>query len=185
MDTKKYIVLINGPIASGKTSVAQSLAKQWDKGVHLDVDIIRNFVKGGFIEEDILYKNGDVIKDRFQLKIQAIKATIQVATFYVGAGYNVFISDPIYLKEIEDVYRTGLSGVNDASVLYLYLQEDYSELMKRVRTRSTPENEPDSKVRHFCSLFEAFDKTNWHVIPTNNLSKEEVLEAVLQKINQL
>lgn len=185
MDTKKYIVLINGPIASGKTSVAQSLAKQWDKGVHLDVDIIRNFVKGGFAEEDVLYKDGDVIKDRFQLKIQAIMATIQLALFYVSAGYSVFISDPIYLKEIEDVYRKGLSSVNDTSVLYLYLQEDYAELMKRVRTRSTPENEPDSKVQHFCSLFEVFDKTNWNVISTNNLSKEEVLETVLQKINQL
>jgi len=185
MNTKQYIVLINGPIASGKTSVALSLAKQCDKGIHLDVDIIRNFVKGGFVEEDLLYKTGDTISDRFQLKLQAIRATVQLALFYVSAGYSVFISDPIYLKEIEEEYRKGFSSVKNTSILFLYLQEDYTELMKRVRSRSTPENEPDSKVRHFCSFFEAFDKTNWVVIPTNNMTKEDVLKMVQQQITQL
>lgn len=179
---KPIVVIINGSIASGKTSVALKLAQTWEKGVHLDVDIIRNFIKGGFIEEDELYVSGENVIERFKLKALAIRITTLMVRAYLQAGYSVFISDPIYLKELENMYRSAFDALKDTKTYYIYLQADFNELLKRVRTRSSQQDEPDKKIHHYTDLFALFDTSHWNIINTEGLNKEEVFEKVKEII---
>jgi|GEM_PF-5630036 len=183
MNTKPIIVLINGSIASGKTSVALKLAQSCNRGVHLDVDIIRNFIKGGFIEEDELFKLGDTVSARFPLKMLAVEIVTAMVNKYIRAGFSVFISDPIYLKELEKTYRDAFNKIETVNKFYFYLDADFKSLLERVRARSSPENESDSKIAHYNNLFNLFDKSKWIVVATTGLTQNEVMNKIQNILN--
>ena len=91
MDNNISLYLITGLMASGKSTVAELLAKSIEKSVHLHGDIFRKMIISG--REEMSGKpNEEAIR---QLNLR-YAITAQAAKEYCNAGFNVIIQDNYY-----------------------------------------------------------------------------------------
>lgn len=77
------LIVITGPSAVGKSTVAKELCKKYKKCVRLDIDRVKHFVVSGFDYGDS--KSG---KDQWNL---CTKNIIQLTKNYLNEGYTVII----------------------------------------------------------------------------------------------
>ena len=61
MTTENFIVYLNGPINSGKTTISKLLQNRLPETVHIEVDDLRNFANFIDIEEVIRYALEDAL----------------------------------------------------------------------------------------------------------------------------
>jgi predicted kinase len=97
------IVLITGVMASGKSTIAQSLAKQLSPSIHLRGDVFRRMVIGGRVEMSP-NATSEALR-QLQLRYQA---AAEVAKLYSDAGFTVIYQDTIIgpvLTEVVALYR--------------------------------------------------------------------------------
>ncbi len=84
------IVLVTGPMAAGKSTIAKALAATFPNGVHVEGDVFRRFIVTGRSEmtpepsEDAL----EHLRLRYRL-------TAEVAEQYASAGYTVVVDDVV------------------------------------------------------------------------------------------
>lgn len=88
------VILITGIMASGKSTVAQALAEQLPRSVHLRGDVFRRFIVNGQAE-----MTGESLSDEAinQLRLRQ-ELSAEAAGRYVEAGFTVVMQD-IYLGD--------------------------------------------------------------------------------------
>ena len=91
MENEMSIYLITGLMAAGKSTVAELLAKNIKRSVHLRGDIFRKMIISGR-EEMTENATEEAIK---QLNLK-YKITVQAAKEYCNAGFNVILQDNYY-----------------------------------------------------------------------------------------
>jgi chloramphenicol 3-O-phosphotransferase len=84
------VVLVTGPMASGKSTIAEALAATFPKGVHVEGDVFRRFIVSGRCE--MRPDPGGEALDQLRLRY---RLTAEVAEHYVRTGYTVVVEDVI------------------------------------------------------------------------------------------
>jgi GrpB-like predicted nucleotidyltransferase (UPF0157 family) len=94
------VYLITGPMAAGKSTVAQLLASRFERGVHLEGDVFRRSIVSGRVEmtPDPSPEALEQLRLRYRLAAAA-------ADTYFGAGFTVALEDVVAGPLLGD-YRT-------------------------------------------------------------------------------
>lgn len=87
----KNLIIITGPTASGKSTVAKMLCKKYKKAVRLDIDRVKHFIEAGFI-----YNESKEGKEQWKL---CTKNIILLVKNYLKAGYVVVLEGVLVGKE--------------------------------------------------------------------------------------
>lgn len=85
------ILLITGPMASGKSTVAELLAESLHPSVHLQGDVFRRMIKNGRVE----MSESPSIEALKQLDLR-YRITAEAARLYHQAGFVVIVQDNYY-----------------------------------------------------------------------------------------
>lgn len=92
------IYLITGVMASGKSAVAEALAKRFKKGVHLHGDVFRGMIVSG--RQDMTARHNPEAMRQLQLRYAL---AVQAAEVYHSAGFDVVWQDVIVGQVLSDV----------------------------------------------------------------------------------
>jgi predicted kinase len=92
------LLLITGPSAAGKSTVGHEVAKLLPRAVHVDGDVIANFVVSGAVHMD-LPPAAEAVE---QLMLR-YAAAMSVASLYRRAGFDAILTDNIF-----EAHLTGL-----------------------------------------------------------------------------
>jgi adenylate kinase family enzyme len=135
---KNFIAYINGPSGIGKTTAAVAIAQKYEKGVSIDIDIIKHFIKTGVLGEHLsnIDELASTKKDGEYAWYYRMLAhtTCDVAERFYDNGYVVTISDMMWENWILDIYRQRLSHTNYAHFL-LEMPKELLEKRLVERTR--------------------------------------------------
>lgn len=97
-DQKSRLILITGIMAAGKSTVAQKLAEQFSKSVHLRGDIFRRMIVCGQAEMTTELSS----EAHLQLSLR-YKIAVQAAAAYFEAGFTVIYQDIILGNDLQQV----------------------------------------------------------------------------------
>src|SRR5439155_2285248 len=96
---KRAVYLITGPMAAGKTTVARLLAKQFERGVHVEGDVFRRSIVSG--REEMTPDQAPEALAQLRLRYRLAAAA---ADTYVEAGFDVVLED-VVAGPLLDEYR--------------------------------------------------------------------------------
>ena len=92
------IVLTTGPMAAGKSTVAQELAERIDMSVHLRGDVFRRMIVSGRVEMTAT-PSAEAMR-QLSLRYRAARDT---AALFHAAGFNVIYQDTIVGPVLDEV----------------------------------------------------------------------------------
>ncbi len=98
------LVIISGPPHAGKSTTAEALCQRYDRMLHIDVAVLRAFLRMGRLRPW-----DDSSEARRQRELFIATAT-DMARRFLDAGYGVVIDDVILETDLR-TYREGLAGV--------------------------------------------------------------------------
>jgi chloramphenicol 3-O-phosphotransferase len=84
------IILLTGPMAAGKSTIAKALAATFLEGVHVEGDVFRRFIVSG--RHDVVPEPSDEALAQLRLRY---RLTAEVAEQYASAGYTVVVEDVV------------------------------------------------------------------------------------------
>jgi adenylate kinase family enzyme len=115
---KKFVVIIRGAPASGKTTISRNLSRKFAKSFHIDIDKIRH-----------ASPKAKLTPKEF---ILASKAAAALSNVYFSKGYNIMIDSTFIRPEYLDVLLKDLK----AKPIFLFtLKPDLKELLARDKSR--------------------------------------------------
>ncbi len=165
-----FVLAITGPAGSGKSTVANLLAKQIDKCVNIDADHVKHMVSNPFIYDDST--EGVKLWELLGDNIGALAAN------FVNSGYNViingYINEPAWHKILEHIQLTHrlllLPKIDEVIKRDLLRHEDYVMGEKAVR-----EHYDYFSTSHFFDDFFRLDTSEQTNEETVNFIKRDIL----------
>lgn len=127
------VFLITGQLAAGKSTVAAGVLQHYERGVHVDVDAIREMVVSGHASP---LQPGDEVEHQFRL---ALVAASRLAKVYHEAGFVVAVEgafDPDFARQA--LIDAGLAG----AIVGVQLVPDRATALQRNRDRTTKPFDP-------------------------------------------
>lgn len=97
------LVIISGPPGAGKSAAADALCQRYDRMLHVDVAVLRNFLRMGS------RRPWDDSPEGRQQRELFIGCATDMARRFLDAGYGVVIDDVVTEDELV-VYRRALAG---------------------------------------------------------------------------
>jgi len=170
MTNNPSIYLITGIMASGKSTVAEVLAKRIEKSVHLRGDVFRKMIVSGRVE---ITEN--FTEEAFRQLLLRYKITAMAAKEYHEAGFNVIIQDNYYGKMLGKMAELLLPYTPKIIVL----NPGVDAVMKREESRNkTGYTGFDIAKLHENFLNETPKLGYW--IDTSNLTPEATVQKILE-----
>ncbi len=165
------IIIINGSLGVGKTSVADQLHYKFDKSVHLDGDSI------GDVHPFEIYDDA---------RIYHLYRTLELLIgFHQKNGYHNFVINYVFessesLQELLNLLRP-----LDTSIHIYWLTCDEEEQAKRIRNRRR--EELPWELKRFVELQRIQKKASQHgfigkEVDTTRLTSKEVAEAIWKDV---
>lgn len=170
---EKGIYVITGIMAAGKSTIAEILATNIEKSVHLRGDIFRKMITSGRIE--MSENPGKEALDQLDMRY---KITANVAKEYFDHGFTVVVQDN-YIGEKLSYFTQLLEGY---PVYVIVLCPDIETVKQR------EENRGKTGYIGFTveSLYNIFMESTPQIglwLDTSNLSPEETVKVILRKAN--
>lgn len=164
------ICIITGPCASGKSTIARTLAEEIKKSVYIDVDNIREMIKNG-------YANPFTYKGESKKQIQlGIKNTCQIANNFLKAGFNVFIDDVLEREGEIKIYEKFL---NKKPTIFLLLPCK-KILKKRDKQRNKNQQMGKRALELHDILSKVKEKREWYILDTTNQTINQTKKEILK-----
>ena len=163
------VILLTGPQAAGKSTVAELVAGRLTRGVHVDGDAFRRFVVGGRIEMTPNASPEAFAQLRLRYKLAACAAEM-----YEDAGFDVVVADVVagpMLTEVVTLYR------RPPTVVVLLPTRE------QVAARAARREHPGYTDWTVDALYDVFELETPRVgtwLDTSDLSAEQTADAVLQ-----
>ena len=106
MSQEPLIFLVTGIPGAGKTTVSRALAERFERGVHIEADVLHRMIVSGGEWPIPPGPSGEAGR---QLRLRYRNATLLARSFF-EAGFTAVIDDVTMGERLED-YRADLEGV--------------------------------------------------------------------------
>jgi len=163
--------VLTGVMASGKSTVADLLARRFERAVHLRGDVFRKMIVAG--RDPISPPIGEEARRQLALRH---RLAAQAAEEYRRAGFTVVLQD-IYLGD--DLDRV-VSLLPTAPVFVVALVPTASAVTERARRREKG-GYGEWSVEELCAGFEAETPRIGLWLDTTSLTPEETVDTILSR----
>lgn len=168
------VVFITGPPGSGKSTVGRLVAEHFPKGLHLQVDQLREMMVSGIALPPRM-------TDETVLQFQLARSTAtHMAQLYASEGVDVVIDDVCVPDELVDQYAALFANPLVHRVL---LMPTLGALTERVIARGGPFAE--FFVEYAPTIYgyvERLPLDGWLVLDTSDWTVEQTVQEVLSRI---
>ncbi len=168
------IIIINGAIGAGKTSVSWALLEAFEQAAMLDGDYIAAVAPFSIFEpSDLEY---------------AYRSIAELATFHFQNGYRTIIINYVF-ETVEELDKMkSLLALIDLPIHPFLLTCTAAERERRIRHRATPHSDleweiPRSNDLHQILLKSADQGDLGEIVGTTSRSLEEVVAQIMDQIN--
>ncbi len=163
--------VITGVMASGKSTVAELLARRFERGVHVRGDVFRKMIVSGRVE--ITPDLPDHAVEQLELRRRIAART---ADDYWSAGFDVVVQDIL----IGDAFSAFLSMIAARPLYAVVLIARPSVIAERERAR--PKTGYGSwTVEALCDALETETAHTGLWLDTSELSPEQTVDEILQR----
>ncbi|WP_313886545.1 AAA family ATPase [Bacillus sp. SD088] len=167
----KGIYIVTGIMASGKSTIGQILAEQFEKGVHVHGDIFRKMIATGNID-----MTPDYSKDAVEQLILRYNMAAKVADMYYTAGFSVVVQDTYLGKEVHSF----LQAFESKPVYFITLNPNIKAIAEREKKR----NKTGYTTWEFEPLYEVLINENPRIglwIDSSDMTPEETLSEIIKR----
>ena len=122
------MIIVAGPAGVGKSSVAEAICERFDRMLHIEVDLLRHWVKAGYRHPWL---------DDPQAAEQAllsVRNAVAIARESIALRYAVVIEDIVSAERVE-LYRRAFDGI-ECNVHFVLLLPSLEVALARDATRS-------------------------------------------------
>lgn len=169
------IVLLTGPPGGGKSTVGRLVAEAFERSVHIEADVVRESIVGGFVPPSPAMFGDEGIK-QFALQREIV---IHWALRMAEAGYVPIIDDaPVPPHgHFEEQYAPLLAL---ASTRPIILRAEGDAVRERIRAREGKFDEilvsvVDDALGHLDDL----DHERWYTVDSTDLTVEDSAAAIV------
>ena len=169
------IVLLTGPPGGGKSTVGHLVAAAFERSVHIEADVVRESIVGGFIPPSPEMFGEEGIE---QIALQR-EIVIQWALRKAQAGYVPIIDDAPIPPDghFERQYAPLLDLPSTRPVI---LRADADVVRERIRSRGGQFDEVlVSVVDHALSQLDGLDPERWHTVDSTDLTVQECAARIV------
>lgn len=157
-EKKNFIIYINGPINSGKTTISKFISERINNTVHIEVDHLRHFAAFLSLSEAIPY---------------AFEDTVLIMKNWLQRGFNAVISWPISKENFNILKENAIT--ENATVFAFTLLPKLSVCLENRGNRELT----DLERLRINEKYANWEKTAiGHVIDNSNLSVEETYMTI-------
>ena len=167
------LILITGNMAAGKSTIAQAIAEQLEKSVHLRGDIFRRMIVQGRAALDTTL--AEEAERQLELRYQLAE---NVARGYLAAGFWVVYQDIFLGKGLTDA----ITRLQDLSPLVIVLCPDAHTVAQREASRVKSGYQDRADIEIFDRILREQTPRVGYWLDTTELSVEETVKRVLAYI---
>lgn len=165
------IYLITGLMASGKSTVAELLAKRLEKAVHLHGDVFRKMIVSG--REEMCETPSEQALSQLRLRY---RLSAEAAKVYHEAGFSVILQDNYYGQELPEMVLL----LQPAPVCIIVLAPDANTIQKREQKRGKVGYAGFTVNALYQSFLEETPRIGlW--IDSSNQTPEETVDQILKE----
>jgi predicted kinase len=170
---KQFMVIIDGPMGSGKTTIGSLVQKKLKRTAHISSDRIKWFVSD--------FKRNEADKEMTARLVQAL------CEEYIKQGINLIIPQGFWLKKYLDPYIK-LAKKHKLSLLVYQLKAPKNILIERVLSRPKPREAQTSitksRVLKNLKKWEENKYQSEKVFDTSLVTPQEVAKSILSDIKK-
>ena len=167
--TPGEVLIVTGPSAAGKTTVAQRLAEESaEPSVHLHADDFFKALKAGRLRGWIAGA-----EPQHEVVFEAIG---RAAGSYGAGGYFVVVDTLVRRLYLDTL--VGAILLRNVSVDLVVLRPTFADVLARCRLRDPKDRHEDDILYRLYGYFEEFDDLDAHIIDNSDLDPDETIEAI-------
>lgn len=166
----RAIIAVSGIQAAGKTTVSSLLARRFEKGVHIEADVLQKFIVSGGVWPD---KNLEDEAMR-QLRLRGRNAALLADSFF-EEGFTPVIDDIFIGSRFAELY----SDVKNRPLLFVMLLPSLDAVRKRTEERSKRTDFDEWKHLHEIALNETPKAGLW--LDTSRQKPEQTVDEIIER----
>jgi predicted kinase len=166
------VLILSGPPASGKTTVAGLIADRFERSVHLESDTFFHFIKGGYIDP--------WRPESHEQNAAVMRIVSDAASGYASSGYLTIIDGIVIPGWFFQPMRTALRE-HGLDVAYAVLRPSRTATADRSRRRSSGLTDP-AVLDRLWDAFEHLGPLERFVIDNADQEPEETADLLTERL---